>query len=150
MKLDLVALAGRLRLRLAQPSGTYIVENVTRRLKLVEALRDSGVRPEWMVLDCIPVIPPGLRPLRVLESGNFAVCEMLDFYKLVISHSRRIEKLYDLNAPEGIIRYHKRAVQNIVDSLFDNSRRERPLLDSFNRPMKSLTDMIKGKRGHLR
>jgi DNA-directed RNA polymerase beta' subunit len=150
MRLDLVALATWLRLRLAETSSTHTIENVTRRLKVVEALLHSGVRPEWMVLDCIPVIPPGLRPLRLLSTRIYALSEMYDFYKLVINYSRRVVKLHELSAPEVIIRNIKRGLQKSVDALFDNSRRKRPILDSFNRPMKSLTDMITGKHRRLR
>jgi DNA-directed RNA polymerase beta' subunit len=150
MRLDLAALAERLRLRLAKTSRTYEIEGVSRRLKVVEALLESGVRPEWMVLDCIPVIPPGLRPLKVLRSGNFELCEMLELYKMVIDRSRRLKRLFEINAPERIIRNDQRALQNSVDQLFDNKRCKRPMVGTSNRPMNSLTGMIKGKHGRLR
>jgi DNA-directed RNA polymerase subunit beta' len=121
-----------------------------RRLQIVEALRDSGNRPEWMVLECIPVIPPDLRPLVLLDSGNFATSDLNDLYRRIINRNNRLKKLVDLNAPEVIIRNEKRMLQQSVDALFDNNRCKRPVLGSSNRPLKSLTDMIKGKQGRFR
>ena len=113
-------------------------------------LRDSGNKPEWMILDVIPVIPPDLRPLVLLESGNFATSDLNDLYRRLINRNNRLKKLLDLNAPEVIIRNEKRMLQQSVDALFDNGRCRRPVLGSSNRPLKSLTDMIKGKQGRFR
>ncbi|MEI6686934.1 MAG: DNA-directed RNA polymerase subunit beta', partial [Planctomycetota bacterium] len=107
-------------------------------------------KPEWMVLECTPVIPPDLRPLVLLDSGNFATSDLNDLYRRIINRNNRLKKLVDLNAPEVIIRNEKRMLQQSVDSLFDNSRCKRPVLGSSNRPLKSLTDMIKGKQGRFR
>ncbi len=122
---------------------------------MVESLRDSGLggpqnKPEWMVLECIPVIPPDLRPLVLLDSGNFATSDLNDLYRRIINRNNRLKKLVDLNAPEVIIRNEKRMLQQSVDALFDNNRCKRPVLGSSNRPLKSLTDMIKGKQGRFR
>ena len=116
----------------------------------IEALKDSGNKPEWMVLEVIPVIPPDLRPLVLLESGNFATSDLNDLYRRIINRNNRLKKLIDLNAPEVIIRNEKRMLQQAVDALFDNARCKRPVLGSSNRPLKSLTDMIKGKQGRFR
>ncbi len=129
--------------------------DLTKRLKVVESLRDSGIggppnKPEWMVLECIPVIPPDLRPLVLLDSGNFATSDLNDLYRRIINRNNRLKKLVDLNAPEVIIRNEKRMLQQSVDALFDNNRCKRPVLGSSNRPLKSLTDMIKGKQGRFR
>ena len=107
-------------------------------------------KPEWMVLDVIPVIPPDLRPLVLLDSGNFATSDLNDLYRRIINRNNRLKKLVDLNAPEVIIRNEKRMLQQSVDALFDNNRCKRPVLGSSNRPLKSLTDMIKGKQGRFR
>jgi DNA-directed RNA polymerase subunit beta' len=103
-----------------------------------------------MVLDVIPVIPPDLRPLVMLDSGNFATSDLNDLYRRIINRNNRLKKLVDLNAPEVIIRNEKRMLQQSVDALFDNNRCKRPVLASSNRPLKSLTDMIKGKQGRFR
>jgi DNA-directed RNA polymerase subunit beta' len=124
--------------------------DLVKRLKVVEALRDSSNKPEWMVLTCIPVIPPDLRPLVLLDSGNFATSDLNDLYRRIINRNNRLKKLVDLNAPEVIIRNEKRMLQQSVDALFDNNRCKRPVLGSSNRPLKSLTDMIKGKQGRFR
>ena len=127
------------------------MKDLTKRLKVVESLRDSDNRPEWMVLECIPVIPPDLRPLVLLDSGNFATSDLNDLYRRIINRNNRLKKLVDLNAPEVIIRNEKRMLQQAVDALFDNNRCKRPVLgSSSNRPLKSLTDMIKGKQGRFR
>jgi len=121
-----------------------------KRLKIIESLRDSPNKCEWMVLECIPVIPPDLRPLVLLDSGNFATSDLNDLYRRIINRNNRLKKLVDLNAPEVIIRNEKRMLQQSVDALFDNNRCKRPVLGSSNRPLKSLTDMIKGKQGRFR
>jgi len=150
MRLDLVALSKKLRQELVETSSKQKIKDLTKRLKVVEALRDSENRPEWMVLECIPVIPPDLRPLVLLDSGNFATSDLNDLYRRIINRNNRLKKLVDLNAPEVIIRNEKRMLQQAVDALFDNNRCKRPVLGSSNRPLKSLTDMIKGKQGRFR
>ncbi|UCD76216.1 MAG: DNA-directed RNA polymerase subunit beta', partial [Phycisphaerales bacterium] len=126
------------------------IKDLSKRLKIVEQIRHSGNNPSWMVLDVIPVIPPDLRPLVLLESGNFATSDLNDLYRRIINRNNRLKKLMDLNAPEVIIRNEKRMLQQAVDALFDNGRCRRPVLGSSNRPLKSLTDMIKGKQGRFR
>ncbi len=150
MRLDLVTLSKKLREELVTTSSKQKIKDLTKRLKVVEALRDSDNRPEWMVLECIPVIPPDLRPLVLLDSGNFATSDLNDLYRRIINRNNRLKKLVDLNAPEVIIRNEKRMLQQAVDALFDNNRCKRPVLGSSNRPLKSLTDMIKGKQGRFR
>jgi len=125
-------------------------KDIIKRLKLVDAIRSSENKPEWMVLDVVPVIPPDLRPLVLLESGNFATSDLNDLYRRLINRNNRLKKLLDLNAPEVIIRNEKRMLQQSVDALFDNNRCLRAVLGSSNRPLKSLTDMIKGKQGRFR
>jgi DNA-directed RNA polymerase subunit beta' len=164
-KLDLVTLSAELRQKLEDESRKELEggkkpskqkqKDFVKRLKVVEALRDSGIggpqnKPEWMVLECIPVIPPDLRPLVLLDSGNFATSDLNDLYRRIINRNNRLKKLVDLNAPEVIIRNEKRMLQQSVDALFDNNRCKRPVLGSSNRPLKSLTDMIKGKQGRFR
>jgi len=126
------------------------LNKLTKRLKEVEAIKASGNKPEWMVLEVIPIIPPDLRPLVLLESGNFATSDLNDLYRRIINRNNRLKKLIDLNAPGVIIRNEKRMLQQAVDSLMDNNRCRRPVLGSNNRPLKSLTDMIKGKQGRFR
>ena len=131
------------------------LRDLVKRLKVVESLRDSGLggpqnEAKWMVLECVPVIPPDLRPLVLLDSGNFATSDLNDLYRRIINRNNRLKKLVDLNAPEVIIRNEKRMLQQSVDALFDNNRCKRPVLGSSNRPLKSLTDMIKGKQGRFR
>ena len=125
-------------------------KDIIKRLKTVKALKDSGNRPEWLVLDVIPVIPPDLRPLVLLESGSFATSDLNDLYRRLINRNNRLKKLLDMNAPDVIIRNEKRMLQQSVDALFDNNRCRRPVLGSNNRPLKSITDMIKGKQGRFR
>jgi DNA-directed RNA polymerase subunit beta' len=148
--LDLVGLSQQLRKELAETNSKQKRKDLINRLKLVESIRDSDNRPEWMVLDVIPVIPPDLRPLVLLDSGNFATSDLNDLYRRIINRNNRLKKLVDLNAPEVIIRNEKRMLQQSVDALFDNNRCKRPVLGSSNRPLKSLTDMIKGKQGRFR
>src|SRR5271167_4360865 len=149
-RLDLVSLSKTLRQELSETSSKQKMKDLTKRLKVVESLRDSDNRPEWMVLECIPVIPPDLRPLVLLDSGNFATSDLNDLYRRIINRNNRLKKLVDLNAPEVIVRNEKRMLQQSVDALFDNNRCKRPVLGSSNRPLKSLTDMIKGKQGRFR
>jgi len=149
-RMDLPKLSQQLRDELDTTRSKQKVKNITKRLKLVEALRESGNQPDWMVLDVIPVIPPDLRPLVLLDSGNFATSDLNDLYRRIMNRNNRLKKLVDLNAPEVIIRNEKRMLQAAVDALFDNARCRRPVLGSSNRPLKSLTDMIKGKQGRFR
>jgi DNA-directed RNA polymerase subunit beta' len=148
--LDLVTLSRELRVELVTTNSKQKKKDLVNRLKIVEAIRDSENKPEWMVLDVIPVIPPDLRPLVMLDSGNFATSDLNDLYRRIINRNNRLKKLVDLNAPEVIIRNEKRMLQQSVDALFDNNRCKRPVLASSNRPLKSLTDMIKGKQGRFR
>jgi len=122
----------------------------TKRLKVVEAFRKSGNKPQWMVLDVIPVIPPELRPLVPLDGGRFATSDLNDLYRRVINRNNRLKKLMDLHAPEVIVRNEKRMLQESVDALFDNGRRGRVLRGANNRPLKSLSDTLKGKQGRFR
>ncbi len=150
LELDLVTLSVELRKALVETGSKQKQKDYISRLKIVEAIRDSENKPEWMVLDVIPVIPPDLRPLVLLDSGNFATSDLNDLYRRIINRNNRLKKLVDLNAPEVIIRNEKRMLQQSVDALFDNNRCKRPVLGSSNRPLKSLTDMIKGKQGRFR
>ena len=150
VNLDLVQLSLDLRKDLAETGSKQKQKDLINRLKIVEAIRDSDNKPEWTVLDVIPVIPPDLRPLVLLDSGNFATSDLNDLYRRIINRNNRLKKLVDLNAPEVIIRNEKRMLQQSVDALFDNNRCKRPVLGSSNRPLKSLTDMIKGKQGRFR
>ncbi|MAE75355.1 MAG: DNA-directed RNA polymerase subunit beta', partial [Planctomycetes bacterium] len=148
--LDLDELGEELREELKHTKSVQKIKDIIKRLKTVEMLRDSPNRPDWMVLDVIPVIPPDLRPLVLLDSGNFATSDLNDLYRRLINRNNRLKKLLDLNAPDVIIRNEKRMLQQSVDALFDNGRCRRPVLGSSNRPLKSLTDMIKGKQGRFR
>ncbi|MFP4055955.1 MAG: DNA-directed RNA polymerase subunit beta' [Candidatus Brocadiia bacterium] len=149
-KLDLDVLSEELRVELRETGSRQRKKDIVKRLKIVEAIRDSNNRPDWMILDVIPVIPPDLRPLVLLESGNFATSDLNDLYRRVINRNNRLKKLLDLHAPEVIIRNEKRMLQQSVDALFDNERCKHAVLGSSNRPLKSLTDMIKGKPGRFR
>ncbi len=148
--LDLPNLAQELREELVKSSSKQRRKELVNRLKIVEAIMHSENDPECMVLDVIPVIPPDLRPLVMLESGNFATSDLNDLYRRIINRNNRLKKLQDLNAPEVIVRNEKRMLQQSVDALFDNGRCKRPVLGSSNRALKSLTDMIKGKQGRFR
>ncbi len=148
--LDLEKLSLELREQVNKTNSKQRVKDLTKRLKIVDVLRSSSNKAEWMVMEVVPVIPPDLRPLVLLESGNFATSDLNDLYRRIINRNNRLKKLIDLNAPEVIIRNEKRMLQQAVDSLFDNGRCRRPVLGSNNRPLKSLTDMIKGKQGRFR
>ncbi len=119
-------------------------------LKIVDAFQQSGNNPAWMILDCVPVIPPDLRPLVALDGGRFATSDLNDLYRRVINRNNRLRKLLELKAPDVIIRNEKRMLQEAVDALFDNGRHGRPVLGAGNRPLKSLSDMLKGKQGRFR
>jgi len=148
--LDLEHLGGELKAAMVKTSSKQKIKDLTKRLKMVNAVKASPNKPEWMVLDVVPVIPPDLRPLVMLESGNFATSDLNDLYRRIINRNNRLKKLMDLNAPGVIIQNEKRMLQQAVDALFDNGRCRRPVLGSNNRPLKSLTDMIKGKQGRFR
>jgi DNA-directed RNA polymerase subunit beta' len=150
MAIDLNTEQARIRADIEKTNSKQKIKDLTKRLKMVEAVRNSENKAEWMVMDVIPVIPPDLRPLVLLESGNFATSDLNDLYRRIINRNNRLKKLVDLNAPEVIIRNEKRMLQQAVDALFDNGRCRRPVLGSSNRPLKSLTDMIKGKQGRFR
>ncbi|MBC6953254.1 MAG: DNA-directed RNA polymerase subunit beta' [Leptolyngbya sp. PLA2] len=149
-RLDLANEAEQLRTELRETRSKQKIKDYAKRLKLIEQVRGSENHPAWLVMDVIPVIPPDLRPLVLLESGNFATSDLNDLYRRIINRNNRLKKLMDLNAPEVIIRNEKRMLQQAVDALFDNGRCRRPVLGSSNRPLKSLTDMIKGKQGRFR
>jgi len=150
LRIDLDKLSQELRAELETTRSKQKTKDLLKRLRTVEALRDSGNETDWLVLDVIPVIPPDLRPLVLLDSGNFATSDLNDLYRRLINRNNRLKKLLDLNAPEVIIRNEKRMLQQSVDALFDNARCRRSVLGSSNRPLKSLTDMIKGKQGRFR
>ena len=121
-----------------------------KRLKVVDSFRKSSNKPEWMILDVVPVIPPELRPLVPLDGGRFATSDLNDLYRRVINRNNRLKKLMELKAPDVIIRNEKRMLQEAVDALFDNGRRGRVLRGANNRPLKSLSDTLKGKQGRFR
>jgi len=150
VNLDLDALGSELREAITKTNSKQKIKDLTKRLKCINAIKNSNNKPEWLVLEVVPVIPPDLRPLVLLESGNFATSDLNDLYRRIINRNNRLKKLIDLNAPDVIIRNEKRMLQQAVDSLLDNSRCRRPVLGSNNRPLKSLADMIKGKQGRFR
>ena len=125
-------------------------KNFVKRLKLVEAFINSGARPEWMILEVVPVIPPELRPLVPLDGGRFATSDLNDLYRRVINRNNRLKRLIELRAPEIIVRNEKRMLQESVDALFDNGRRGRAITGANKRPLKSMSDMLKGKQGRFR
>ena len=148
-KIDLEKETKELREQLKDSSGQKKIR-ITRRLEVVEAFRKSGNRPEWMILDVIPVIPPDLRPMVQLDGGRFATSDLNDLYRRVINRNNRLKRLLDLGAPDIIVRNEKRMLQEAVDALIDNGRRGRPVTGPGNRPLKSLSDMLKGKQGRFR
>jgi DNA-directed RNA polymerase subunit beta' len=125
-------------------------KKLAKRLKLVESFIESGNRPEWMILTVVPVIPPELRPLVPLDGGRFATSDLNDLYRRVINRNNRLKRLIELRAPDIIIRNEKRMLQESVDALFDNGRRGRVITGANKRPLKSLSDMLKGKQGRFR
>jgi DNA-directed RNA polymerase subunit beta' len=147
--LDLEKLDEDLRNELRDSSGQRRVRAI-RRLEVVEAFRHSGNKPEWMVMDVVPVIPPELRPMVQLDGGRFATSDLNDLYRRVINRNNRLSRLLELGAPDIIVRNEKRMLQEAVDSLIDNGRRGRPVTGPGNRPLKSLSDMLKGKQGRFR
>lgn len=149
MDIDLEKLAEELRAEAKSASGQRKIRAI-RRLEVVEAFRKSGNRPEWMILDVIPVIPPDLRPMVQLDGGRFATSDLNDLYRRVINRNNRLKRLLDLGAPDIIVRNEKRMLQEAVDALIDNGRRGRPVTGPGQRPLKSLSDMLKGKQGRFR
>ena len=147
--IDLDELSSKLREGLKDATGQKKIR-IVRRLEVVEALRSSGNRPEWMVLEVIPVIPPDLRPMVQLDGGRFATSDLNDLYRRVINRNNRLKRLLELGAPDIIVRNEKRMLQEAVDSLIDNGRRGRPVTGPGSRPLKSLSDMLKGKQGRFR
>ena len=150
LRVDIDALAIDLRQRMKKEASQLKRLKYSKRLKVVEAFRRSGNRPEWMIMDVVPVIPPELRPLVPLDGGRFATSDLNDLYRRVINRNNRLKKLMELRAPEVIIRNEKRMLQEAVDALFDNGRRGRVLRGVKNRPLKSLSDTLKGKQGRFR
>jgi len=148
-EIDLDALAKELRAEIEESTGQKRIRAI-KRLEVVEAFRQSGNKPEWMILDVIPVIPPELRPMVQLDGGRFATSDLNDLYRRVINRNNRLKRLLDLGAPEIIVRNEKRMLQEAVDALIDNGRRGRPVTGPGNRPLKSLSDMLKGKQGRFR
>ncbi|MBR0108871.1 MAG: DNA-directed RNA polymerase subunit beta', partial [Pyramidobacter sp.] len=147
--IDVDALDEELRTELETATGQKKTR-LLKRLEVVEAFKHSGNRPEWMILDVVPVIPPDIRPMVQLDGGRFATSDLNDLYRRVINRNNRLKKLLDLGAPSIIIRNEKRMLQESVDALIDNGRRGRPVTGPNNRPLKSLSDMLKGKQGRFR
>jgi DNA-directed RNA polymerase subunit beta' len=149
-RVDVETLSLELREKMKNETSLQKRLKYAKRLKVVEAFRRSGNKPHWMILDVIPVIPPELRPLVPLDGGRFATSDLNDLYRRVINRNNRLKKLMDLHAPEVIVRNEKRMLQEAVDALFDNGRRGRVLRGANNRPLKSLSDTLKGKQGRFR
>ncbi len=150
MGLDLDSEQVRLRTELTETGSEAKRKKIVKRLKLIETMLESGNRPEWMILDVIPVIPPELRPLVPLDGGRFATSDLNDLYRRVINRNNRLKRLIELRAPDIIVRNEKRMLQESVDALFDNGRRGRVITGANKRPLKSLSDMLKGKQGRFR
>ncbi len=150
MQLDLEQEIARLREEIPSTNSETKIKKLSKRLKLMEAFANSGNKPEWMVMNALPVLPPDLRPLVPLDGGRFATSDLNDLYRRVINRNNRLKRLLDLNAPDIIVRNEKRMLQESVDALLDNGRRGRAITGSNKRPLKSLADMIKGKQGRFR
>ena len=148
-QIDINALSEELKEELKTATGQKRIKTL-KRLEIVEAFRTSGNKPEWMILDVVPVIPPDLRPMVQLDGGRFATSDLNDLYRRVINRNNRLKKLLELGAPDIIVRNEKRMLQEAVDALIDNGRRGRPVTGPNNRPLKSLSDMLKGKQGRFR
>ena len=147
--LDLDKLAAELREKMLE-KGKKSDKHLLRRIEIVENFRTSGNKVSWMILDVIPVIPPELRPMVQLDGGRFATSDLNDLYRRVINRNNRLKRLKDLSAPDIIIRNEKRMLQEAVDALFDNTKRKRAVKGASNRPLKSISDMLKGKQGRFR
>ena len=148
--MDLQKIAADLRTELAETTSDLKIKKLMKRLKIVENFIESGNRPEWMIMKVIPVIPPDLRPLVPLDGGRFATSDLNDLYRRVINRNNRLKRLIELRAPGIIVRNEKRMLQEAVDALFDNGRRGRVITGANKRPLKSLSDMLKGKQGRFR
>jgi DNA-directed RNA polymerase subunit beta' len=148
--MDLAAEVDALRRELEKTSSETKIKKIAKRLKVLEAFQKSGIRPEWMILEVLPVLPPELRPLVPLDGGRFATSDLNDLYRRVINRNNRLKRLLELKAPEIIVRNEKRMLQEAVDSLLDNGRRGKAMTGANKRPLKSLADMIKGKGGRFR
>ncbi|MGQ9484726.1 MAG: DNA-directed RNA polymerase subunit beta' [Desulfosoma sp.] len=148
--LDLAALAQELRAEMMETVSVAKRKKLAKRLKVIEAFKDSDNQPEWTIMNVIPVLPPDLRPLVPLDGGRFATSDLNDLYRRVINRNNRLKRLMDLNAPDIIIRNEKRMLQEAVDVLFDNGRRGKTITGANKRPLKSLSDMLKGKQGRFR
>ena len=148
--MDLQKIAADLRVELAETTSDLKIKKLMKRLKIVENFIESGNRPEWMIMKVIPVIPPDLRPLVPLDGGRFATSDLNDLYRRVINRNNRLKRLIELRAPGIIVRNEKRMLQEAVDALFDNGRRGRVITGANKRPLKSLSDMLKGKQGRFR
>jgi DNA-directed RNA polymerase subunit beta' len=149
-KLDLNGLAEEMRLEMTKTKSVAKRKKLAKRLKVINAFRESGNQPQWMILEVIPVLPPDLRPLVPLDGGRFATSDLNDLYRRVINRNNRLRRLQELNAPEIIIRNEKRMLQEAVDVLFDNGRRGKTITGPNKRALKSLSDMLKGKQGRFR
>ena len=149
-ELNLEELREELRIGIAEATTELKPKKLAKRLKVVEAFLRSGGRPEWMILNVVPVIPPELRPLVPLDGGRFATSDLNDLYRRVINRNNRLKRLIELRAPDIIVRNEKRMLQESVDALFDNGRRGRVITGGNKRPLKSLSDMLKGKQGRFR
>jgi DNA-directed RNA polymerase subunit beta' len=148
--LDINSEVDALREELSSTNSEAKIKKIAKRLKVLEAFQKSGIKPEWMILDVLPVLPPELRPLVPLDGGRFATSDLNDLYRRVINRNNRLRRLLDLRAPEIILRNEKRMLQESVDSLLDNGRRGKVMTGANKRPLKSLADMIKGKGGRFR
>ncbi|MCD6187976.1 MAG: DNA-directed RNA polymerase subunit beta' [Desulfuromusa sp.] len=150
VELDLVEVGDRLRIEMKEATSEAKRKKISKRLKVINSFRQSGNLPEWMILETVPVLPPELRPLVPLDGGRFATSDLNDLYRRVINRNNRLKRLMELRAPEVIIRNEKRMLQEAVDALFDNGRRGRAITGPSKRPLKSLSDMLKGKGGRFR
>src|SRR5213082_2139111 len=148
--LEVIREIDKLRKELETTGSDTKIKKIAKRLKVLEAFHKSGIKPEWMILEVLPVLPPELRPLVPLDGGRFATSDLNDLYRRVINRNNRLKKLMELHAPDVIVRNEKRMLQEAVDALFDNGRRGRVLRGTNNRPLKSLSDTLKGKQGRFR
>ena len=149
-KLDLNSEVESLRAELSVTTSEIKSKKLAKRLKILEGFLKSGIKPDWMILEVLPVLPPDLRPLVPLDGGRFATSDLNDLYRRVINRNNRLKRLLELKAPEIIVRNEKRMLQESVDSLLDNGRRGKAMTGANKRPLKSLADMIKGKGGRFR
>ncbi len=149
-RIDVIKIADEIRQQLTETNSETVKKKLSRRLKVVESFRESGNKPEWMMMEVIPVLPPDLRPLVPLDGGRFATSDLNDLYRRVINRNNRLKRLMELNAPDIIIRNEKRMLQEAVDALFDNGRRGKTFTGPNKRPLRSLSDTLKGKSGRFR